>query len=148
MHSNPTIAPEWSDTGKSAGCLKVRISKDRFSSVTFQLAGNTCSPCSTLIDWDSMSALTSQSTASLQSQQCFGVNIVTVVRLIITSVSNGSRLPVVLAIGQGNPRAVRVLTSSSVPFGFRPGQKPDPLYLGRVVIRTEHKPNIIWPGWT
>ena len=46
----------------------------------------------------------------------------------------------VLAKSPGNPPAVWVLTGSSVQFGSRTGQRPDPLCLGGVVTRTGHKP--------
>jgi len=53
----------------------------------------------------------------------------------------------VLATGNGNLPAVRVLTGGSVQFGSRTGQKPDARCLGRFVNRTGHKPAVFWPGW-
>jgi len=56
-------------------------------------------------------------------------------------------MKVVLAMGLGNPPAVRVLTSGLFWFGSRPGQKPDPLCLAGFVTRTGHRTAGIWPGW-
>jgi len=52
----------------------------------------------------------------------------------------------VLATGPGNLPVVRFLASRSVQFGSRPGQKPNPLCLGRFVTQTGHKPAGYWPG--
>jgi hypothetical protein len=53
----------------------------------------------------------------------------------------------VLAMGSGNWAAVWVLSSGSVQFGFRPGQKPHLVCLGGFVTWTGHRPVGIWPGW-
>ena len=55
-------------------------------------------------------------------------------------------VPVVLATGPGNPRAVQVLTGGSDWFGSRPGQKPNQLCLGGFVTRTGHRAVGIWPA--
>ena len=52
-----------------------------------------------------------------------------------------------LGTGLGNPPAVGCLASGWVGLGSRPGQKPDPVCLGRVVTRTGHKSADSWPGW-
>ena len=52
----------------------------------------------------------------------------------------------VLAMGPGNPPAVRFLADGSVQFGSLPGQKPEPLCLGGFVTRTEPEPCVFWPG--
>jgi len=57
------------------------------------------------------------------------------------------RHTVLLAMGPGNPPAVRVLTSGSVRFSSKPGQKPEPLMSWRVVTRTGHRTLGIWAGW-
>ena len=49
----------------------------------------------------------------------------------------------VLAMGPGNPQAVRFLAGGSVRFGSRTGQKPEPHCLGGFVTRTGHKPPVL-----
>jgi len=51
-----------------------------------------------------------------------------------------------LATGPGNTGAVRFLSSGSVPFGSKPGQKPEPLCLGGVVTQSGHKPTVFFHG--
>jgi hypothetical protein len=46
---------------------------------------------------------------------------------------------VLLATGLGNRLWVRFLAGGSVQFGFRTGQKPNPLCLSGVVTWTGHK---------
>jgi len=55
--------------------------------------------------------------------------------------------PLVLPTGPGNPPLVRFLPGGSVQFGSRPGQKPNPLCLGRVVTQTGNRNAGFWPGW-
>jgi len=57
---------------------------------------------------------------------------------------------VVLATHQGNLRAVRVLTGSSVQFYSRPWQKPEQLCLVGFATQTRHRTVGIWLGvnWT
>lgn len=52
-----------------------------------------------------------------------------------------------LATRPGNLPAVRLLTSGSIQFSLRTGQKPDPLCLAEVVTRTGHELTVYWPGW-
>lgn len=53
----------------------------------------------------------------------------------------------VLARDPDNPPGVQCLASISVWLRSRPGEKPDPRNLGRVVTRTRHKPSVFWLGW-
>jgi hypothetical protein len=54
---------------------------------------------------------------------------------------------VVLATCPGNLAVVRDLTSGSVRFGSRTGQKPELLLSWRVVIRPGYRTAGIWPDW-
>jgi hypothetical protein len=54
----------------------------------------------------------------------------------------------VLATGQGNPAAVRLLVGSSVQISSRPDPKPEPHRLEGVVTHPGHKPSVIWLGCT
>ena len=40
------------------------------------------------------------------------------------------KMQVVLAMGQGDPQAVRIRTAETVRFGYKPVQKPDLLHIG------------------
>jgi len=51
-------------------------------------------------------------------------------------------------MGLGNPPAVQELTCGLVRFGYRPGQKPNPLCLGGVVTWTGYKLADFGPGCT
>ena len=55
-------------------------------------------------------------------------------------------LLLVLAIGPGKPRAVRIFAGSSVQFSSKLAHKPDQLCLGGVVTWTGYKPAVFWAG--
>jgi len=79
-------------------------------------------------------------------------NSVTEIKLKLTCSKIGTGIAcqfditLVLATGLGNPPADRFLPGGSVRFRSLTGPKPQHLFLGGFVTRTEPKPCVVWPG--